>query len=666
MNYRVLTRFVLSGMRKNKRTLVPYLIAGTLTVMIYYILNSLAYSPYIYADHKEAFYGAQTIAILLEIASQIVGIFSVFFLFYANQFVVKGRKKEMALYGVLGMSKGNITYILFLETVLHAVCCIGAGILAGTFLNKLALLTLYKIIQQTPVNGMVFSISSCQNTLLMFGIIYAACLIYNVSTIRVGNPIELLHSDTTGEKEPKVKIVALIIGLITTGLGYYMALTTNSTASAMGMLFLCILLVIIGTYCLFMAGSIFLLKVLKNNSKFYYQTKNFISVSNLMFRMKHNAAGLASICILSTSVILLLTCGSSLMMLGEKNLDERYPNDIKITTTTKDADAEAAYMELIKQADSKADIQTTKQIYRQYRTTVARKNGDALGFLDASGFADLAACEDMYFVTVDNYNRYTGENIALKKDEILLYQSAENAPKREKLELFDRSYQVVGEADYDALYYIVDPTMSLFEKEIVVVSDEEELNALLKADTYEGASRGNDVYIGLDTKGSITAKQRKQFEKVMQADGQEYEINFKEEHRGFFYTLYGGTFFVGIFLAILFLIATVLIMYYKQMSEGFEDQKRFRILANAGLTEQEAKSTIKRQVMILFFLPVVTAIVHTIVASHIIRLFLRMMLVVDSATFAISIVVVCIIFFAVYAIVYKITSGQYYWIVYGE
>lgn len=666
MSYKLLTRLAVSGIQKNKRTVVPYLIAGTLTVMIYYILNSLAYSSYIYANHKEAFYGAQTIAILLEIASQIVGIFAVFFLFYANQFVIKGRKKEMALYGVLGMSKGNITYILMIETVLHAVCCIILGITAGTFLNKLALLTLYKIIGQTPVNGMVLSVKALQNALILFGIIYAACLFYNISAIRVGNPIELLHSDTTGEKEPKIKIVALVVGLITIGFGYYMAITTDSTADAIGMLFLCILLVIIGTYCLFIAGSIFLLKVLKNNKKFYFQTKNFISVSNLMFRMKHNAAGLASICVLSTGVILLLTCGSSLMMLGEKNLDERYPTDIKIETLTTDKNAEREYTDRVQQAADKAGIQTKELVCRRYQTTVGKKSENEIEFMDASGFTDMGACVDMYFVTIEDYNHYTGQNLSLKKSEILLYQSDEKAGKVDRLKMFGKTYQVTGQANYNALYYMIDPSMSLFEKEIIVMSDVDELNGLLEKDPYEEAKKGSNIYIGLNMKGTISGKQKKKFQQSLKGMGSELEVGFKDTDRMFFYNLYGGAFFVGIFLAILFLMATVLIMYYKQMSEGFEDQKRFHILANVGLTEQEAKASIKRQVMILFFLPVVTAILHTLVASHIIRLFLRMVLIVDPATFAAAIAVVCIIFFVVYAVVYKITSGQYYKIVYGE
>lgn len=665
MSHKLLTRFVFSGMQKNKRVLLPYLAAGSLTVMIFYILNTLAFCPYIYVDHKEAFYGAQTIAILLEIAGQIVGVFSIFFIVYANQFVIKGRKKEMALYGVLGMSKKNITFIMALESLLHAVICIFTGMLAGTFLSKLMLLVLYKIIGQAPVSGLIFSARSVKNTLIIFVIIYASCLIYNVSCIRVGNPIELLHSNTTGEREPKVKIIPLIIGILTLAGGYWLAITANSVGDALGVMFVSILLVIIATYCLFTSGSIFLLKLLKRNQKYYLKTRNFISVSNLMFRMKHNAAGLASICVLSTGVIILLTCGSSLMMLGEKNINDKFPTDVKIEPQAENSGMEEAYTDAVRRAAEAADIPADEIIYRQFQNTVMMKNGAALEPMTADGFSDLASCVDLYFVTLEDYNRYAGTELTLAENEILICRSDERE-KEDRLTLRGKDYEVAGEADRGVLYYIFDPTMSLFEREIIVLRDEEELNRILQDDTYIGNTHAYSVYIGFNTQKEISEQEMTTFTEELNRAGYGFETSLKAKDRMFFYNLYGGAFFVGIFLAVLFLLATVLIIYYKQTSEGFEDQRRFKILSQVGLTEKEAKSTIKRQVMILFFLPVAGAILHVVVASKVLRLFLRMVLIVDGLTFAISIAVVCMLFIVVYALVYKATSGQYYRIVYGN
>lgn len=664
MNHKLLTKFVFNGMQKNKKTLIPYLIAGTMTVMIYYILQSLAYCPYIYKDGVEAFYGAQIIAILLDISGQIVAIFAVIFLFYTNQFMMRARKKEMGLYGVLGMSKKNITCILAAENVIHAFICIFAGIIMGTFLNKLMLLILYKIIRQAPVNGLFLSAEALKSTLVLFAIFYVVCLVYNVTSIRVGNPIELLQSDKAGEKEPKVKVFIFLLGIVTLIAGYGLALSAKSVGDAMNILFLSILLVVIATYCLFTAGSIFILKRLKKNPKFYYKTKNFISVSNLMFRMKHNAAGLASICVLSTGVILLLTCGFSLMMLIEKNIDDRYPTDIKVTESVSEAGKGISDFAAMNEALQQNRVVTTDQVYRQYRNmTVVQKDGKQQTAEMGAIYSDMSSCLDTYLLTVSDYNEYAGTNLALQENEVLIYSSEKVWEKGDILDFMGKEYTVAGTADYPSLFYIIDPTMSLFEHEILVFSENEQVCGMMKEAGQSENPDDYEIYIGYQLEKPLTTEQMESVRQTMGLLGLNREIRFKTEDKSALYSLYGGTFFVGMFLAVLFLMATVMIIYYKQMSEGYEDQKRFRILANVGLTKAEAKKSIQTQIMLLFFLPVGVAIVHMIVAGNVVRLFLRMMLIVDTFTFNLAIAVVCVIFLAVYALVYKVTSKEYYKIV---
>lgn len=662
MNHRLLTRFVFSGMQKNKKTLVPFLIAGSVTVMIFNILRSLAFCPYIYQNHREAFYGAQTIAIMLEISSGIVGFFSILFLFYANQFVIKGRKREIGLYGVLGMSKGNITYIMLTESLIHAATCMILGIGAGTFLNKLMLLVLYKIIGQPPVEGILFSAKAFWDTLILFAVIFTACLIYNVSSIRVGNPVELLQSDRMGEKEPRVKLVPFFIGLVTLAAGYYLALSAKSVMEAINILFVSVLLVIIATYCLFTAGSIFILKVLKKNPGFYYKTRNFISVSNLMFRMKHNAAGLASICVLSTGIILLLTCGFSLMMLGEKNIDDRYPTDIKAEALVSGRAEGEELLSAVEKALAEADIPVSEEVYRQYKTLLVTKNGERQEYIE-QGAVDVGSTIDTYLLTIADYNEYAGTDISLAEDEVLVYDTNRHWKEGEQLDFLGGQYRVAGEAGYKDVHYILNPTMSLFERQILVFSGEAAINTFVEKAGQSEEYEKYDAYIGYQLDGELDREKAARLTEAVGAAGLNLEISFKSEERVFFYNIYGGAFFVGIFMAGLFLMAAVMIIYYKQMSEGFEDQKRFEILANVGLTEKEAKKSIQTQVMILFFLPVCTAIVHMIVASNLIRQFLRMVLVVDALTFNAAIGVVCVIFLVVYALVYKVTSGEYYKIV---
>ena len=666
VNSKLLTRLTLTGMKNNRKRLIPFLMAATFTIMIFYILTSLAYTPYIISNGEEAFYGARTIAIMLKIGSRIVAFVSAIFIIYANQFVMKSRKKEMALYGVLGMSKRNITFIMILETVINILITVGIGILAGTFLNKISLLILYKIIKQTPVNGILFEAKALINTVVLFGRIFLICLIINVTSIRVGNPITMLKSDKTGEKEPKVKVFTFIIGIITLGAGYYIALATHSTFAAAQTLIISILLVIIGTYCLFIAGSIFILKMLKKNERFYYKTRNFISVSNLIYRMKHNAAGLASICILSTAVILLLTCGSSLMLLGENNINNMYPTDVRVKFADDEKKPEESYTNIINNAIKKSDVNNAELICRQYESIMLTKEGDSYIYINYLG--DIDNNKDVYMVALDDYNRYIGKDIKLADDEILVYTTDEEYKENNQniMNICDHQYNVVGEADYKALHYIFDPIMALFERYIIVFKNEEDIDSIISGNTLTMNNSEKQTYIGYDIKGTLDKNSMNIFKETVNSIDGNATVSFKEEERTFFYNIYGGAFFVGIFMAILFLIATVMIIYYKQMSEGYEDQKRFEILAKVGLTEREAKKTIKRQVMILFFMPVIAAIIHSVVATGIIRLFLRMILVVDSAVFAAAIGIVCIIFFVIYAIVYKITSGQYYRIVYAN
>lgn len=323
-----------------------------------------------------------------------------------------------------------------------------------------------------------------------------------------------------------------------------------------------------------------------------------------------------------------MTCGCSLMMLGEKNIDDRYPTDIKVETSVSGKEEGQKELEVMRNALTAADISTTDEIYRQYRTLLVVKNGERQEYISLSQvYMEMQSWVDTYLLTIDDYNEYAGTNISLTEDEILIYNSDKQWREGDTLDFLEKEYKVAGTVNYEDVYYIINPTMDLFEHEILVFSNGEQL--VQAANTL----------------------------------GENFEISFKAEEKTYFYNLYGGTFFVGIFLALLFLMATVMIIYYKQMSEGFEDQKRFHILANVGLTEREARKTIQTQVMLLFFLPVGAAMIHMIVASNVIRLFLRMILIVDALTFNAAIAVVCVIFLLVYALVYKVTSREYYKIV---
>ena len=661
MNNHLLPKLAVSGIRNNKKTVFPYIGVSAITVMLFEILRAMIHSRYIINDGKPAFYGANYIVLFLMIGSVAVAFFSSIFMFYGNQFVMKSRRKEIGLYGILGLSKKHVTIVLLIETFIEAITSIGLGIIGGAFLNKLMVTFLYRLTHQQPVRGLEFPVAAFAETFVFFMLVYGACLIYNLFTIRVGKPIELLKSESTGEKEPKVKVALLVIGAVCLALGYYLALSTSSTLDAMERLMKSIPLVMVATYALFVAGSIFVLKLLKQNKKYYYQTKNFISISNLLFRMKHNAVGLASICILSTGVILLMVCSGSLMALGEQNINAMFKQDVMIRGEKNEDIAEEKYLAAIQNAADENGIQPEEIKYREFTVTTCVAEENKLLPLTSYDFNHMSV---VYIMTLEDYNHYAGTDETLNSQEILRYSDKSKDESGDEVSIFGKDYVEKAAIDTDAIEVIFDSTMTLFGKEVIIVPNEAVMSQLID-NSGLFADSNKTLYVGFDSK-KIDDAQFNAFKQNLNAEyGDAISVKYKQQERSFFYGILGGAFFVGIFLAILFLIETVMIIYYKQMSEGFEDQKRFKILSNAGLTEKEVKQTIRNQVRIIFFLPVGTAIIHMLVASKILRLFMNMLVIVDTPTFFLATLAVCLIFVAVYTLVYKMTSKQYYNIVYG-
>ena len=667
VNLKFLFKMVFTGMKKNIKALIPFLTSSALMIAVYYIMDTLTRGGLQDANGNFLFYGGNYIALFLSIGKAIVLLFSVVFILYANRFLMRSRKKEMGLYGILGMSKKNIAAILFVESIINAFISIGGGILLGTFFNKIMLLLLYKVVGQDPTEGFVFSSGAFVFTNIFFVIVFIICFVINTISINLGKPTDLLKSENLGEKEPKNKYITLIIGTVCLASGYFLALSTKNTFSAITVLFISILLVAVGTYFLFVAGSIFILKVLKNNKKFYYSTKNFISVSNLMFRMKHNAVGLASICILSTAVIILITCSSSLSLLGEYNINKMCPNDVSITVQKDDEHEMEDYLKIVDESCKELGIEREDFVYNQVRILACFRSGDDFVAEKDSSVADFAHLADTYVLTTKEYKMITGEDVTLSENEILIKGCTAKALALGKVNILGNEYTIKGTVDSKKAEKIYDASMALFTKLVLVVNEKtaERFNSTSKYGSNHYVTIGFDLKEGA-SKDNVNALGEVIKSKGLVVNGLEPVLRNKAEVRADFVAIYGGVMFVGIFLTIVFLIATIMIIYYKQMSEGFEDRRRFTILKNVGLTEGEAKKTIKNQVMIIFFLPVVASIIHAIVASSIVRLFLNSILIVDGLTFGLSIAAACIVFFLAYTLVYAGTSKQYYDIVYGQ
>ncbi|MCR5657184.1 MAG: ABC transporter permease, partial [Butyrivibrio sp.] len=588
MNNNLLAKLAVSGIKNNKKTVLPYVLVSGITIMLFNILRAMVYSKYIMNEGKPVFFGANYIVIFLSIGSIAVAIFSALFLFYGNQFVMKGRRKEIGLYGILGLSKRHVTVILLIEALLEAAGSLAMGIIAGGLLNKLMVLLLYKLTHQEPVKGLEFSVTAMLETLVFFGIVYGICLIYNLLTVRLGNPISLLKSENMGEKEPKVKGILLVIGLVCLAIGYYGALKTDSTFDAMGALFRSIIFVIIATYALFVAGSIFVLKMLKKNPRYYFRTQNFISVSNLLFRMKHNAVGLASICILSTGVILLMVCSGSLMALGEQNINTMFREDVMMHMENDDTKSENDYLAVVDKALADSNIDEKQITFRRYAMTACPAEKNTLSSVDdISDLYNFGNLRVVYFMTLEDYNHYAGVNETLSENEVLRYSSMDKVKENETVSIFGKDYVQKGKIGTKGVDYIFDSTMGLFGSEVIIVSDEDVFSQITAGSGEAGIDK-KSIYMGFDSKEKLSDEQIQSFREAIGSEfGDGIEIKYKEEERSYFYGILGGAFFVGIFLAVLFLVETVMIIYYKQMSEGMEDQKRFQILSNAGLTDKE-------------------------------------------------------------------------------
>ena len=471
--------------------------------------------------------------------------------------------------------------------------------------------------------------------------------------------VELLKSDKVGEKEPKGRPIYTLVGIVFLAIGYGIALRTNNSGAAINNFFPAALSVMVATYILFTAGSITLLKLLKKNKNYYYTTGHFISVSGLLYRMKQNAGGLATICILSTAAIVVLSAGASLYTNGEYSINEQFPRMIQLVTPSSERDTANA---LLQDALSESAMTAQNAVTCTYNQGQYVKTADGIAPLTNWFAANSGSISDMFtmvpdafVITLDEYNRFNQTAETLSDTELLLYAS-DNFYTGNTLTFQEETYQIKGTADNSCLTYITDTSMSLFSKLLIVVPNDEVYRKFLGEETADSIT-----YMGFDLDESsedIIAFSHSLSE-VFTANGLSFDLAVKQQEQEAFNSMYGGILFVGVILGVLFILSTVMIIYYKQISEGYEDKERFLIMQKVGLSKQEIKKSIHSQIMLVFFLPLVAAILHSAVALKIIASCLRMIVIVHMPTFIASVAVVCVLFAIVYMVVYKITSKEY-------
>lgn len=665
MNNRFYAKLALSNIRKNAKAYVPYMLTGIGTIMMFYIMHAISEN-----DGLSKMRGGQSLEVMLSFGSVVIGFFSAIFLFYTNSFLMKRRRKELGLYNILGMEKRHIARVLFFETIFIALICLTVGLIGGIILNRLMYLLLIKLVNVSVPLTFSAAVPSLIVTAFLFSAIFLAALFFNLIHIRLSNPIALLKSDQTGEKEPKTKWLLTIIGIAALGSGYFIALWVDSPITAMALFFVAVILVMIGTYALFTAGSIAILKLLRRSKKFYYQTKHFTAVSGMIHRMKRNAAGLANICILSTAVLVVLSTTVSLYIGREEALRIEYPRDIRIfsgSTQKTDSQVMLQYAEETAKAYS---VSLQNEIHYEYMTFTVLQRENQLSGRFGGSYRDTDV-RQLYVISEAEYNRLQQANgqqepaVQLAKDEILLY-AAKNAISGDTLAIGDLTYRIRQRLHTFPTEGITDTL--LVDTYYLVVQDSAVIGQLFLEITDAIAPLDRmRLYIGFDLTGP--SHRIKAFAETLQElIPQRFEENGARAEtiyaaRESSTSLYGGFFFLGLFLGLLFLMATVLIIYYKQISEGYEDKQRYEIMQQVGMDKQEIKRGIRSQILMVFFLPLLMAVIHIAFAFQVITKLLLLFGLTNTGLFLICTFVTILLFALIYAIVYSLTAKAYYRIV---
>lgn len=652
MNKLLYSRLAAQNMVKNAKFYLPYLLAIIGTTASYYIVTSLSSDPSMVNIPRGGVY----LQSMMWLGTGIITLFVAIFLFYTNSFLIKRRKKELGLYNILGMEKRHIAAILAYESLYTAFIGIGGGLLCGIGLYKLVVLILGKILRFDVVFGFSVSTSGLQITVIVFSLLLLLLLISNLLQIRHVKPVELMRGGNMGEREPKTRWVLTLLGILTLGGGYWIAMTTRNALETFAYYFLAVFLVVIGTYCLFTSVSIAALKLMRKSKRFYYRPNHFISVSGMLYRMKQNAVGLANICILSTMVLVTVSTTVCLYLGLGSTLDNMYPHDIQITQRQKNILTDAAPEALLAQAESAAagEGRTLRhESYIIHSRVYWTLSGDTFRFGDQQEGVEYTVS----LMTAAEYSRLTGRAVSLAPDEMLVYTSEGTVPETFRIE--STPYRVAG--TLDTFQGESRAMISNVPNAGFVVADDSVLSAI-----YAQSGGNFTTYLDLYLDCDGTDAEKIAFYDVLNdtlGKADDIYMDSRQLSAIDFYSMYGGFLFLGMFLGILFLAATALIIYYKQVSEGYEDRKRFEIMQQVGMSRREVRETINSQVRMVFFLPLAVAALHILMAFSMIRKLLLLFSLTDVGLFALCTVGTLLIFSAIYALVYSFTAKAYYKIV---
>ena len=652
----------LDGIRKNYRLYIPYILTGTLVIMMFYVLLYLSSSKSLWSMPAATF-----LAAVLPLGIVVIAVFSVLFLFYTNSFLIKTRAREFGLYNILGMNRHNLSILLFFENAIVFIAALLSGLLFGVAFSKMGELILFKLAEAEADYSLNISYFSLIITALCYLAIYALLFLNSLIKVAKLKPIELLNSSKQGEKRPKGNIILALLGLIILLMAYFLAVYYSGSFTAIFTFFIAVILVIIATYLLFIAGSVTLCGILKNNKSYYYKSNHFISISSLAYRMKRNGAGLASICILLTMILVMISSTSSLYFALDDSINKRYPGDINYTLFYRNYDYMIEDNQLVYTDNLVCEnISTIKYLESGgCFTEYGMNNAPVQGYEDAITALDIGY---LYTISLDEYNRLSNQIITLQDDECLLYTNSRIRYSYETFKTaYSKEYRVKNYVDEfinnHAMYDYEMPCM------ILIVSD---LEGFYK-DNNTITEQGNVVYCKSSTDFDVI----EDFDETLENLRQNLSVISKEkvynryitslpDQRSSMLGLFSSMLFLGIMLSFVFILATVLIIYYKQTSEGYEDSERFAIMRKVGLEDGQIRKSINSQMLTVFFCPLIMAGIHLCFAFPFVWSMLNMFGF-SNLRLMIIVTAVCYVACAVlYVIIYLFTSRTYYKIVANE
>lgn len=670
MNAKIYPKLAISSIKKNRRLYIPYILTCVGMVMMFYIVSFLTNCETLLSVP-----GGEVMKACLQMGCCVIAVFAMVFLFYTNSFLIRRRKKEFGLYNILGMGKGNLAFVLISESGIVFLISVAAGLFLGILFSKFAELAMINILQAQTGFSLYINPESVMNTAVLFAVIFALLLINSLFQIRLSNPIDLLKSENAGEKPPKANWLFAVSGALILAAAYYIAVSIENPINAIFMFFVAVIMVIIATYILFISGSVTACRALQKNKGYYYKTNHFISVSSMAYRMKRNGSGLASICILCTMVLVTISTTVCMYLGVEDSLRLRYPRNIGLTVSVSEyQDLHSAEIENIEKqafqaASEYGQVPENTAAYSYVEFAASFDEGHIIPFNKTISYMDT---KQIFVLSIDDYNNVMHENETLAENEVLLYTTKNVKYKGSAIQIGEgQTYKIKKQlTDFisngmDAMNVI--PSVFIvtadIEKAVLPFAEKEEIknSSLLKLYRYCGYNLDCDEDIQVNIYNSLNQNLKNASEGSAGIESLSVESSAWE--RSEFNSLYGSLFFLGVLLGTVFIFAAVLIIYYKQISEGYEDQSRFEIMQKVGMNKKEIKKSINSQVLTVFFLPLIMSAVHLAFAFPMIYRML-MLFAITNLKLLIIVTLCCFAVFALfYILVYKITSKAYYSIV---